>query len=265
MSSNGKSQPHIHAAGIALHWRIQKFLDLGEGDDFIEFPFDLLPGHPKDSPIQKYVLSAGQLRVKARPDFEQARHSSPYAHATFGRLRDPAEDLEQSGFPRTIGTNDADHLATADLKTHVPNCPNFFQVGAWNDGPTLQQVSRLVPNAPGVTREHITEGHVPSSFRLVTDHVFLAEIFGLNDDAAQARLDLLYKVRKRVFHLAKPADTQPQEECDDGEAENKARPVEGTSSTKNAPTEAIDHANQRIQTIKQPPLAGNHTATKTNW
>ena len=58
---------------IALHGRVEEFLDLGERDDLVELAFDLPAAHAEDRAVEENVLAAGQLRVKAGADFQQAR------------------------------------------------------------------------------------------------------------------------------------------------------------------------------------------------
>src|SRR5262249_9268319 len=111
MSGNGKSQPHIHSTAITFNRRIEKFLHISKGSNLVEFASDLGSGHPKDGPVQKYVLATGQLRMKPRTHFEQARDSSPDSHSAPARLGDAAKDLQQGTFASTVASNDAKNLA----------------------------------------------------------------------------------------------------------------------------------------------------------
>ena len=79
MGRDGERQPHVHAGRIALHRRVET-LDLGEGDDLVELPPDLRPPHAQDHAIEKDVLAASQLRVKAGAHFEQAPHPAGQRH-----------------------------------------------------------------------------------------------------------------------------------------------------------------------------------------
>ena len=139
--------------------------------------------------------------MKSGPYFKQTPYTPAKNYATFGGLRDSAQDLKQRALSSSIPTDDANHLAPADLKTHISKRPNLFQVGTWNDGPALQQVSRLMPDAPGVAREHIPQSHITGVCGLVTDDVFLAKIFGFNDDVAHVRLEIPYMRSANVFSI----------------------------------------------------------------
>ena len=64
-------EPHVHAARVVLHRRVDEALDLGEGDDLVELARDLRAAHAENRAVQENVLAAGQLRMKPGADFEQ--------------------------------------------------------------------------------------------------------------------------------------------------------------------------------------------------
>ena len=53
---------------------VEEPLDLGEGDDLVHPPVDLVPAHPQDRAVQVDVLPTGQLGVEARAHLEQRPH-----------------------------------------------------------------------------------------------------------------------------------------------------------------------------------------------
>ena len=57
MRGNSKGEPHIHARAVALDRRVEKFLDLGKGDDLVELRPDLRPRHAQDGAVQIDVLA----------------------------------------------------------------------------------------------------------------------------------------------------------------------------------------------------------------
>ena len=69
---DGEREPHVHAARVALHRRVDELLDARELDDLVEARVDLAALHPEDRAVQVDVLAAGQLGVEARADLEQA-------------------------------------------------------------------------------------------------------------------------------------------------------------------------------------------------
>ena len=46
---DGERQPHVHAAGVALHRGVDELLDLGEVDDLVELARDLVPASSRGS------------------------------------------------------------------------------------------------------------------------------------------------------------------------------------------------------------------------
>ena len=76
MGSNSKCQTDIHPARIALHWRIEKFLDVRKCDNFIKLPFDLDPRHSQDGPIQENVFATREFRMKSGSDLQEAGDSA---------------------------------------------------------------------------------------------------------------------------------------------------------------------------------------------
>src|SRR2546426_757336 len=99
MGSNGEGQTHIHTAAVTFDWGIQKLFDLGESDNFIEFPPDFCPLHSQNRAVQKDVFTASKFGMKACPDFQQTRYAATNADATLRRLGNAAEDFQQSRFP----------------------------------------------------------------------------------------------------------------------------------------------------------------------
>ena len=123
MCGDGKGQAHVHPRGVALDRRVQEFLDLGEGDDLVEFAVDLDLPHAQDGAVEIDILPARKLRMKARPHLKQRGDSSPQPDGALGRLCDPAEDLEQGRFARTIPADEPDDLPPLDVKRDIPQGP----------------------------------------------------------------------------------------------------------------------------------------------
>ena len=80
-------------------------------------------------------------------------------------------------------------------------------------------------------------------------------------DAVRASL---YKVGEGLFHLAELGDTEPEETGDNRDTGDKAGEVNRACGTEDAPPETIDDADQRIQTVEQPPFLGDDAAAKTH-
>ena len=112
-------QPHVHAAGVALHRRVEELLDLGERDDLVELPVDLAAAHAQDRAVEVDVLAAGQLGVEAGADLQQAADAAAELDLAGRRLGDPREDLQQRALAGAVAADDADDLARLDLEVDV--------------------------------------------------------------------------------------------------------------------------------------------------
>src|SRR5687768_6581351 len=71
MRRNTKRKPHVHAARITLHRRVDKLLNFRECDDLIKLALDLRLAHPEDRAIEIDVFATREFRMKTRADFEQ--------------------------------------------------------------------------------------------------------------------------------------------------------------------------------------------------
>ena len=114
-----EGEAHIHPAGIAFDRGIQKFLDVREGDDFVELFLDLDAGHPKDRAVEENVLPACQFRVKAGADLQQARDLAFQVDAAMGWLGDAAQDFEQRALACSVSPDDAQHFPPVDLERDI--------------------------------------------------------------------------------------------------------------------------------------------------
>ena len=111
MRRHRKRQPHVHAGAVALDRRVEEAFDLREGDDLVELADHFGAAHAEDRAVQENVLAAGQFRVEAGADFEQARDAAPQLDAAARRLGDAAQDLEQRALAGAVAADDAEHLA----------------------------------------------------------------------------------------------------------------------------------------------------------
>ena len=137
-----EGEPHIHAAAVALHRRVEKPVDLGEGHDLIELAFDLQPAHPKDRAVEEDVLAAGEFRVEAGAHLQQAGHPTAQADAAGGGLGNAAEQLEKGGLARAVAADDADHLAALDFQAEIPQRPELLGFAALLAGLRTQPSER---------------------------------------------------------------------------------------------------------------------------
>ena len=53
MRGDRERQPHVHAARVVLHRRVDELLELGERDDLVELAADLVAVMPRIAPFRK--------------------------------------------------------------------------------------------------------------------------------------------------------------------------------------------------------------------
>ncbi len=113
---DAEGQAYEHAAGVAFDGRVQELLDAAEVNDFVELVVDPLPTHAQDRAVEVDVLSTGELRVKARADFEQTADSAPQVDRAGGGFGDAAEQLEHRALARAVPADQADDFASFDVE-----------------------------------------------------------------------------------------------------------------------------------------------------
>ena len=128
-----KRQPHVHAARIVLHRRVDELFELREGDDGVELADDLGAKHAENRAVEEDVLAARQVRMEARADLEQARDAAVQVDVAFGRRGDARQDLQQRALAGAVRADDADDFADADLERDVLQRPEVR--GADRRGP----------------------------------------------------------------------------------------------------------------------------------
>ena len=148
-------------------------LDLGEGDDFIEFSPNLLLGHAKDRAVQKDVLAARQLGMKAGAHFQQAGYSSPQANGSCGRFGDPAEDLQKRALAGPIAPDDSDDFAAFDLEADVFERPEFLDAISLQNLAAANEVAHLAFEIGGFKLDRVAQRGSRTLGRQMTQHVFL--------------------------------------------------------------------------------------------
>jgi hypothetical protein len=153
MRSDGKSEANRHSAAVVFDGSIEERLDLRERDDLIELSIDLGLAHTENRAVQVDVLAAGQFRVKARADFQETGDPAPEASIPFGRLGDPAEDLEERALPCPVAANDPDDFAGLDLKGDITQGPK--RLGGLP--PRLPEPPEPADGSEGRARQGFTE------------------------------------------------------------------------------------------------------------
>src|SRR4051794_36356056 len=87
MRGHRKGEAHEHSTRVALDRRIEKRADLGEINDLVELPENLVAPHAEDRPIEEDILAPGELGMKAGADLEERSHATPQHHSAGRWLR----------------------------------------------------------------------------------------------------------------------------------------------------------------------------------
>src|SRR5271166_1548487 len=199
MRGDCKCQPYIHAAGIMFYRGINKFFQLRETHNFVEFADDLLLAHSQNRAAQKGVLPASEFGMKTGANFQEAANAAVNFRPALGRPGDTGKDLQQGGLAGPVAPDQAQNFALAYVKRNVFQRPECFRLIALKGGPGRAQHTRqsVTQQAGGGQRATL---------------VALAEPFGMDDGGAHTRSAMLPSMRlknKRPPKTATP--TMPTE------------------------------------------------------
>src|SRR3989304_6063023 len=123
MRRYSERKAHVHAAGVALHWRVKEFLYLGELHDLIELCIYLALSHSQDRAVEIDVLPAIEFGMEASAHFEEACHTPMHGDPAFSGLCDAREDLEESALSGAVPAYDAHDLSFLHLEGYVLERP----------------------------------------------------------------------------------------------------------------------------------------------
>ena len=147
---DGEREPHVHAARVALHGRVEELGDAREVHDLGQLLLDLLPLHAEDRAVQVDVLATRELGVEPGPDLEQAPDATTDLRAALRRRGDPGQDLEKRRLAGAVPADQAEHLALLHLEGDVPERPDVLpRVTA---APGLSAASRRARATPEASR-----------------------------------------------------------------------------------------------------------------
>src|SRR5690606_4394476 len=95
--------------------------------------------------IQKDIVAATELRVETRTQLQQCGDTPLHLQHAAGWLQNAADQLKQSGFARTVGTQYTNDLSARDRKGDIPQRPEItVKNTATTPKRLLQAIDRLV-------------------------------------------------------------------------------------------------------------------------
>jgi len=95
MHRHGEGQPHVHPARVVCNGSVQGVFDAGKVDDGIEAGSDFPFSQSQDGGVQEHILTAGEVRMKARPHFQQAADAAAQNHPPAIGSNDARQNLQQ--------------------------------------------------------------------------------------------------------------------------------------------------------------------------
>jgi hypothetical protein len=108
---HGEGQPHVHAAGVALHRRVEERSTSAKATISSKLARRLALAHAEDGAVEEDVLAAAQLRVEAGADLQQARRRGRGAAPRPRVGGDAREDLQQRALAGAVAADEAQHFA----------------------------------------------------------------------------------------------------------------------------------------------------------
>ena len=160
VGGDGEGKANGHAARIPFDGGIDELLELGKGDDLVEFAFDLAAPHAENGAVEVDVFAAGEFGMKAGANFEQRTNPPPNEGPAGARLGDAGEQLEQGGFAGAITADHAHNFTAANGEGDIPQGPKYiFVLQASAAAP--QRGAQTAPGSARCVGEALAQGLVP--------------------------------------------------------------------------------------------------------
>src|SRR5882724_8187862 len=150
--SDGKGEPHVHAARITLHGRVDKLFDFGKRYDLVKLQINFGLSHSQDRAVEINVFAPGKFRVKTGADFEQRTNAAMYLGTSFGWLGNPRENLQQCALPCPVAADDADDFALRDFERDVVEGPDGGRFRIANFESRISVTVRIRNSRPQATK-----------------------------------------------------------------------------------------------------------------
>ena len=209
MRGHGKRQPHIHAAAVTFHRRVQKLLHLRKRHNLIELPLYLRPAScpgsrrsgrcsrarsvPDGNPVPTSSKLATRPRRCTRPSVGSVMRlrifSSVLLPAPFRPMMpttSPRLTSKETSF--SAQKSSADFPEAGDRRSEVVQSSES-ETGLTADHRPLTSLQKLKRSFQFLC-DYIPQGDIALPLGLVCDPVFLAQIFDRNNRFAHGCLNL---------------------------------------------------------------------------
>jgi hypothetical protein len=116
-------QADEHAAGVRLDRLVDELPDVRKGQDLVQPRVDLGPRQAEQGRVEVDVLDAGEIRIEARPQFQQRCDPASDLEFAFAGSQRAAHQLQQGGLPSAVAAHDAENLSGVDPETDIAYRP----------------------------------------------------------------------------------------------------------------------------------------------
>ncbi len=188
VGGDGEGEPYIHAAGIVFDRGIEEFADPGKFDNGVEAFGDISLLHPQHRPVEEDVFPAGQFRVEAGADFQQAADVAVHVHRPFCGISDAGKDLEDGAFAGAVFADQPHYFAFLHLEGDIFQGPEVFPVGGGVGGGTAW--AQPFKRRPDDMRHGVTHSFIADRF---ADAVAFAQFLYFNSNVRHNKINSKFK------------------------------------------------------------------------
>ena len=139
MHRHRERQAHIHAAGVGFDGAVDEVANVGKGDDVFGPVVDLPGREAQDGGVDGEVFAASEFGVEACAQLQQGGNAAAHLHLPRAGLERAAQQLQQGGLARPVGTDDAKGFATLQLEADALQRTEFAVVASTFARQRLQQ------------------------------------------------------------------------------------------------------------------------------
>ena len=125
---DGKRNTRHHAGGIVLQRNVQKFPQLAEIHDLVEFFVDVFGRQAQHRAVEIDVLPGGEVHVEPRAQLNERRDAAVHHHIARRGLEHAGDHLQKRGFARTVQPDDPVELTLMHGEGNVAQRVKFLKL-----------------------------------------------------------------------------------------------------------------------------------------
>ena len=128
-----KAESDVHAARVDLHRFVDEVANAAEVDDLVHRRVHVFAAQPEHGAIEVDVLSAGEIRVESRPEFEQGRETAFGCDGSLGGAVDVGHQSQQGRFAAAVVADQAEERVGFDVQVDVSEYPEVVDIRRASD------------------------------------------------------------------------------------------------------------------------------------